>query len=369
LPGLVLAHETFGSLPLSRLMEPAVRRCRAGVEVNAEGEHTFRLLWPILARDPALVELFGIEGAPPRKGTVRSNPRLGDTLEAFGREGAVPQAVQDALVDDFGPERGGLISRADVDGYSAALSKPLSIEVGAWTALTSPAAGGHLVEVILRSLIDGAPSDDEAAEVVRFALASAAGHGERQQVISRGSTTHVSVLDNDGGAVSVTLTNGEGCGHLIGDTGIQCNNFLGEEDLNPHGFHRHRAGHRIPTMLAPTVALRDGLPALALGSGGSNRIRTAVAQVLYRVAVLGAPLDEAVRAPRIHAEGKSVWIELEGLADPDAARAGLDDAFDAVHGFLARDFFFGGVHAVSIEADGRWVGFGDPRRGGETLSV
>lgn len=369
LAGLELAQRRFGSQPLAELMAPAVKRCRAGLEVSEQVAHVYRMLWPIIERDDVLASSFSPTLRPPEPGAAVANPALAHTLAEFGRLGRVPDRVWQSLVADFGRERGGLISMDDVRAYAPAVRAPLAIELGDWKVLTSPAAGGRLVEVILRALAGGTPSANEAEEVVRFAQASASGHREREHVITPGSTTHVSVLDASGGVCAVTLTNGEGCGHLIGDTGIQLNNFLGEEDLNPHGFHRHPPGSRIPTMLAPSVALRNGAPALALGSGGSNRIRTAVGQVLYRIAALGMSLEDAVRAPRAHAEANTVWIEKEGISDSAAAISALGQAFEVVHEFEQRHFFFGGVHAVAVEPDGRRVGLGDSRRGGESLSV
>ena len=73
-----------------------------------------------------------------------------------------------------------------------------------------------------------------------------------------GSTTHISVLDGDGMCASVTCSNGSGSGVLVPGTGVILNNMLGEEDLNPLGFHRIPPGRRVPSMMAPTVVLRDG---------------------------------------------------------------------------------------------------------------
>src|SRR5262249_15380725 len=87
-----------------------------------------------------------------------------------------------------------------------------------------------------------------------------------------GSTTHISVLDDRGMALSLTLTNGEGCGHVVPGTGMIANNLLGEEDLHPRGFHRDAPGTPLSTMMAPTILSR-GSDRIALGSGGSNRLR------------------------------------------------------------------------------------------------
>ena len=105
-----------------------------------------------------------------------------------------------------------------------------------------------------------------------------------------GSTTHIAVLDADGRACSVTCSDGSCSGVIVPGTGVHLNNMLGEQDLNPLGFHRFPPGRRLPSMMAPTVVLRDGDPELVLGSAGSNRIRSAILQTIIRV------VDDGLRA-------------------------------------------------------------------------
>lgn len=367
LPGLLRAHREFGSMPLVDVIAPAARCARHGVEASAETAMVYELLWEIVTRDPETERALAPLGRRPRAGDVLANPALADTLEEFARLGRPPASIREGLLADFGPSRGGLITEADLRGYEPAIRPPREVEIGDWTVLTSPAVGGGLVEVILRELSEGRPRESEADEVVRLARASAAGHSARQGLITPGSTTHVSVLDGRSGAASVTVSNGEGCGHMIRGTGIQVNNFLGEEDLSPHGFHRHPVGERLPTMMAPAILMRGGRPMMVVGSGGSNRIRTAVGQVLYRVLGLGQSVDEAVLSPRVHAEGDQVWLELGGLADPERAVAALRAEYGEVFPFPDRAFFFGGVHTAGVDDRGQGHGVGDPRRGGAAL--
>ena len=98
-----------------------------------------------------------------------------------------------------------------------------------------------------------------------------------------GSTTHIAVIDADGWACSVTCSDGSCSGVIVPGTGVHLNNMLGEQDLNPLGFHRFPPGRRLPSMMAPTIVLRDGAPELVLGSAGSNRIRSAILQTIIRV--------------------------------------------------------------------------------------
>ncbi len=106
-----------------------------------------------------------------------------------------------------------------------------------------------------------------------------------------GSTTHIAVVDAAGACASVTCSNGSGSGVIVPGTGVQLNNMMGEQDLNPLGFHSTLPGRRMPSMMSPTVALREGEVELVLGSAGSNRIRSAVLQTLIRSLADGMPID------------------------------------------------------------------------------
>jgi gamma-glutamyltranspeptidase/glutathione hydrolase len=144
---------------------------------------------------------------------------------------------------------------------------------------------------------------------------------------------------------------------------MHLNNMLGEQDLNPLGFHRHPPGRRLPSMMAPTAVLRDGRPELVLGSAGSNRIRSAILQTILRVLDEGRRADEAVRAPRLHFEDGIVYTE------PGIDAGELDARRHAHAAFRSRNLFFGGVQAVERGSDGRFWGGGDPRRGGAAIVV
>ncbi len=108
------------------------------------------------------------------------------------------------------------------------------------------------------------------------------------------------MLDADGWACAVTTSNGEGSGVVVPGTGVHLNNVLGEEDLSPLGFHVEPPGRRLPSMMAPTVVLHDGVAQLVVGSAGSNRIRSALLQVIVNVVDRGLAAQAAVDAPRVH---------------------------------------------------------------------
>src|SRR5205085_8851231 len=176
-----------------------------------------------------------------------------------------------------------------------------------------------------------------------------------------GSTTHIAVMDGDGMACSVTCSNGSCSGVVVPGTGVHLNNMLGEQDLNPLGFHRHPPGRRMPSMMAPTAVLRDGVAELVLGSAGSNRIRSAILQTIVRVIDEGLRARDAVEAPRVHFEDGVVY------AEPGVDTSQVEAAGRPVARFRARNLFFGGVQAVERDQTGSFWGGGDPRRGGAAL--
>ncbi|HEX6390627.1 MAG TPA: gamma-glutamyltransferase, partial [Solirubrobacteraceae bacterium] len=190
------------------------------------------------------------------------------------------------------------------------------------------------------------------------------GFADRFLASRLGSTTHVSVVDGDGRACSVTTTNGEGCGIVVPGTGLHPNNIMGEEDLNPLGFHAFSPRRRMPSMMAPTVVLGDNGVELVLGRAGSNRIRSAIVQVIAGVVDRGLDARAAVDAPRMHFEDGVVF------AEPGVDVEGLRAAGREVREFGAPNVFFGGVQAVERDpATGALSGAGDFRRGGAAVAA
>jgi gamma-glutamyltranspeptidase / glutathione hydrolase len=154
---------------------------------------------------------------------------------------------------------------------------------------------------------------------------------------------------------------------MVPGTGIQLNNMLGEEDLNPLGFGSIAPGRRVPSMMSPTVVLRDGEIVLGLGSAGSNRIRSAVLQTIIRSVEQGMGPQEAIEAARLHYEDDTVQAE-PGI-DEEALSA-LEARGVPVARWRRQNLYFGGVQAVARDPlSGELSGGGDPRRGGAVLAV
>jgi gamma-glutamyltranspeptidase/glutathione hydrolase len=378
--GICTAAERFGRMPLAELTAPAAALAREGVPLNEQQAYVVEILGGIVTLTPEVAAIYAPEGHVLREGEPVCQPALADAIERLGAEGARPFYEGDvaARVTELLAEQGGLLTAADLAAYETVVREPVRARYRGRDVLTNPppSAGGTLIAYALAQLdrADGPPSlgalvetmDATQRERTPAFLDGLAepGFAERFLAARLGSTTHVSVVDGDGGACSVTCSNGEGAGIVVPGTGIHLNNMLGEHDLNPLGFHRLPAGRRMPSMMAPTAVLRDGAPELVLGSAGSNRIRSAILQTIVAVLDRGMRADEAVRAPRIHFEDGVVYAEPG--ADVDA----LEAAGQAIGRFRALNLFFGGVQAVERDSvTGALSGGGDPRRGGAAVVV
>jgi gamma-glutamyltranspeptidase/glutathione hydrolase len=296
--------------------------------------------------------------------------------ERLAGDGADPFYTGDigAAVSAWVLARGGTLSVGDLAAYEVVPREPVRVRYHGREVLTNPppSAGGLLLGYALALLERRSGKPDAAALVAAMEAAQAErtpdfldhldrpGFAARFMASRLGSTTHVSVLDADGWACSVTSTNGEGSGLVVPGTGIHVNNMMGEQDLSPAGFFSHPPGRRLPSMMAPTVVLNDGSPELVLGSAGSNRIRTAILQVIFNAIDRGMDAQAAVDAPRLHFEDGLVYAE-PGIED--ATLKGRQVAW-----FRERNLFFGGCQAVERHHETRaFSGGGDPRRGGAVV--
>ncbi len=360
--GIWEAHRRWGTLPLHELAAPGVRAARDGVTVNAQQAYVGEILDGIAATSPEGRALLQVDGRPPREGEVVRQPELADALERLAADGPDPFYTGDlaAAVAAFVGERGGALSAEDLAAYAPVAREPVRAMYRGREVVTNPppSAGGILIAAALEEL-EATPGPPPLP-----ALVAALRHAQERRTpefLSRlGSTTHISVMDTDGWACSVTSSNGEGSGVVVPGTGLHLNNMMGEQDLSPLGFFRDPPGRRLPSMMSPTLVRREGELEVVVGSAGSNRIRSAIIQVISRIVDEGLDPEAALVAPRVHWEDGVVYAE-PGI---DAAHLG-----DEVVPFRALNLFFGGAQCVARGADGRLRGGGDPRRGGVAVSV
>jgi gamma-glutamyltranspeptidase/glutathione hydrolase len=374
LRGYLHVHERLGRLPLAEVVAPAAALARNGAELDAFHADTVRLLAPIVTGSVASRALFAPGGRLLAEGDTLFNPDLADLLEALPTEGDAPlyRGELAVRIAADAAEVGGLITRADLAAYRVIERSPHTSHILGARILTNPppSFGGALVALALE-LLEGRDlgafgSAEHLCALAETLAAMEARHsatlnGDDDRPGNSRGTTHVSVVDAEGNVAAMTTSNGEGSGYLVPGAGIMLNNMLGEDDLHPGGFHSSPPGLRVASMMAPTVALRDGLPLLALGSGGSKRIRSAITQVLLATLAFDLPLAEAVAAPRLHLGDER--FEVEPGFD-EVALAAVERSWP-LNRWSAHHMYFGGVHAV--EVPGQAVG--DARRGGSGVVV
>ena len=388
LRGYLHVHRRLGRLPLREVLAPAVHLARAGVTINHRQAYFLDLLTPIMTLTAAGRALFAPDGRYLGEGDVHRNPDLAAFLETLPVEGE-REFYEGELARRIAREMaegGGLLTETDLAACRVIEREPLSVHYRGCRLLTNPppSFGGSLIALSLQLL--------EAREVAPLGFGSPAhlalliavmqevdrrraegylspndlgqpGLAEsREQVrLASGGTTHVSVCDAEGNTASMTTSNGEGSGYFAPGTGIMLNNMMGEDDLHPEGFHVSPPGLRVASMMAPSLLLAGDAVRLALGSGGSKRIRTALLQVISNTVDFNMSLREAVEAPRLHWDGQHAQVE-PGFAE--TALAALTERWP-VNRWPTHDLYFGGVHVAAANGEGA----GDPRRGGCAATV
>ncbi len=393
-PGLFAVHGDLGRLPMTRIVEPAIKAAQEGVPLAPIHAYIFSIVSPILTASDNARRLFAPSGALMSVGENFRNPDLADMFAALAETGPelfVEGEAGRAILAQSA-QGGGHLSIEDLRGYRVERREPLH-----WTyrghdlALNpAPAASGVLIAfalglaerrlsrdlppcpALLASIMEStnAARGDlsrrsmctPADEVIAAQLQALDGHSAAPR-----GTTHISVIDGLGNAASVTISNGEGNGAIVDGCGFMLNNMLGEEDVNPGGFHQWTPDTRMSSMMAPTLMTASDGAITALGSGGSNRIRSAILTVALNLINGKMSPAEAVSAPRLHVE-KCGTASFEDRFAADARQA-LLRAFPDARAWPDANLFFGGVHAASRRADGTLDGAGDARRGGVCMIV
>lgn len=388
--GLWEAHQRWGRLPMEALVEPACALATEGVPLTPQMAYISAILGPILEYTPEVAALFAPDGGPHVTGDLFRNPDLRDLLHRLAREGMdgpTRRALDGAMLDAFSAPNG-LFTADDLAQAAPIRRTPRRVRFAAGTVSLAPPPmlGGSVLAVGLEVLdaLGAEPPASVAAERKLAEALAAMSHARREDpadLLSQGrvshfveaarahlgggtptgSTTHISVIDREGWAVGMTHSNGEGSGVAVPGSGVMMNNFLGEEDINPLGFHQQPAGEPMMTMMSP-VMLTLPEAGFVLGSGGSNRIRSALTLVIRALAADGMGPEPALHLPRMHVEGDTISLET-GLRGDDIVSV-LDSTRPRSVHFDEPNMFFGGVHIAGLRAGG-FCGAGDPRRGGD----
>jgi gamma-glutamyltranspeptidase/glutathione hydrolase len=388
-----VASEQFGSLPWSHVLQPAIRWAERGFPLRGgAAEYLSYTHEAIFSWSPdSYCLLHHSDGRPLAEGDKVLIPELADSLMQIASDGVdafysgeLGQRIAAGIQAE-----GGLLNQADLDAYRAALHEPITLDLDDWRIATCPppSIGGpclaamllllrkcpehelntaaihwlvHTQQAVLnyRAQKLDAAGDELADEVER--LLQIAKLGESSKLLSAPSTIHVSAVDSNGRACSLTASAGYGSGAMVPGTGIWLNNSLGEVDLHPKGLSGIAAGTRLLSNMAPTVARSKDGTLIAIGSPGASRITTALAQSIWHHVHFGNSLHAAIEHPRLH-------VEIGAEEPAISYERGLP--VTPGNGFELREFdrlsmYFGGVQAVRWSPSEAFTAVADSRRSG-----
>ena len=416
--GLMEAHRRFGRLPFQAVIEPAIKLARKGFEIDeyrsrSIGEDSARLVL-----FPSSRAIFLPHDRPPQPGSKFKQPELAATLQAIhdsGSAGFYRGRVAELIVAEMA-RGGGVISRADLEAYRPIWREPIVLSYRGYTIYSMPPAssGGvtlgeilnimegfgslppfgstvlmhHEAEAMRRAFTDRNTYLGDPAFVQNplsrllskeYAAQLRAQIGERASVTptfeplkSGASTTHYSVIDDEGNAVSCTTTLNNSYGSAVTVTGA---GFLLNDEMddfatapgepNMYGLVQGEVnaiapGKRMLSAMTPSIVLDPAQQLyLVVGTPGGPRIITMVYHVISNVIDHRMPLAEAVAAPRMHHQGLPDSLQVE---DAGFLAETLDSLRARGHGIASRGLW-GDVEAIMRTATG-WEGVSDPRRGG-----
>src|SRR5438874_2479936 len=322
--GLEAAHRAFGRLPWRELLAPAIELAQGGVELTRPQAHLHALLDPILRAAPEGRRIYSRpNGERLVAGDTLRLPELADTLEAIASRGAaaVYRGGRAKAIVATVREGGGELTLEDLARYRVVWRRPVRARFRghAFVSNPPPSSGGVLIAyglALLEGLPDAHPGSAEAlaalGEVMQEQAEARGGSFSRDlhrgglaarllepanlrsararvarrlkrahagELASIGGTTHVSAIDAEGNAASVSTSTGSGSGVVVPGTGIYMNNMLGEYDLV--AGRTMPPGRRLTSMMAPSIVLDGaGRPRLVVGSAGSARLRGAIMQIV-----------------------------------------------------------------------------------------
>ncbi|HXJ93064.1 MAG TPA: gamma-glutamyltransferase [Terriglobia bacterium] len=424
--GLALAEQKYGKLGLRRVMQPAIRLASSGFEVSYALAQGLRGESEKLTKFDESRHIFLRDGKYYEAGEIFRQPELARTLEAIALHG--PDAFyHGAIAHQIAAtmeKYHGLISLADLAQYRAKVREPLVGHFRGYTILTAPppsSGGVGLIEMLnILEPLDLGPPDSYASmhpmiEAMRRAYADRAQYlgdtdfvqvpveglvskdyaaGLRQQILHQkpdapvragqptpaesSTTTHYSVVDAEGNAVSntYTLNAGYGSGLTVEGAGFLLNDGMDDFAAKPgspnmFGLIQGEANAIAPrkrplSSMTPTIVLEDGAGGnqpqlrLVLGSPGGGTIINTVLQVLLNVLVFKMDVQQAVTEPRFHNQWMPDLVLLENTISQDTVER-LQEA-----GYKVKQVGgIGDCEAIAVDPATGWrFGASDPRGGG-----
>jgi gamma-glutamyltranspeptidase/glutathione hydrolase len=419
--GFALAYERYGSSTQSwaALMEPAHRLARDGFVVSPGLARSLAAALHRFERYPASLRAYSMSGAPYREGEVFKQPDLTRTLKRIQRQGrdGFYQGETARLIAEEMKRGGGLITEEDLARYEAKERTPVRGTYRGYEIISAPppSSGGvaliqilnilegynvrafghnsaahvhHLVEAMRRAFLDraGHLSDPDFAPVPVARLVDKHYAGRLRRTIDPDKatpsapedidtagesmeTTHYSVVDKDGMAVSVTYTleAAYGSAIVVPGAGFLLNNEMGDFNAAPGLTNTNgligtrpnlaRPEQRMLSSMAPSIITKDVKPVAVIGSPGGRTIISTVVQVISNLIDFGMDIQQAVNAPRIHHQ----WLPDRISIEQDGVTPQVAEQLRAMGHLLSVAGRQGAAHSVVIDARGNRLGAADVR--------
>ncbi len=394
--GIWEVYKDLCSLPFEEIIKPAFRYAKEGICLTKIQADFIKLLSPIYLSTESSKGLYIKNGSLIDEKHLYKNEEYANFLKLFAKkgeklfyEGEVAKSIEDMCI-----KHNGLLNRENLKNYQVIKKAPLKFNYKDYTVYTNPppSSGGILIAFSLLLLENEELGEYRSQDYFQKLIASqkitrkfrkecvdeflhtnnlreklkddklleSFKEEYKKELNLWGNTTHISIMDSFGNIASCTTSNGEACGHIIPGTGIMLNNMLGEEDLNPHGFFKWQSGIRLPSMMSPAALYKGKEFALALGSAGSNRIRSAILEVILNYTHFKMDIQEAIDEPRVHYESGTIFCEPPLKIDTSKVQKKYN-----INSFKEKNLFFGGVQAVGAGFDGG----ADKRRGAVSIVV
>lgn len=403
--GIFKIHKDLATLPMIELAQPAIEAAYNGTVINELQSYIFSIVAPIYTATEKTKNNYcqHLPGQLPITGQCFKQPDLGNLIESLAKAGAslFYQGDLAHVLIDLCQQQGGYLTHKDLQNYRVIMRKPLEIKYHAAKLLTNPppSSGGLLIGFALKLLssidinqyafgsyehlmlladimsqtnkaridahLDAHCTENDLNNIYDETFMHLYQQHIRDRTASFRGTTHISIIDEQSNVASMTTSNGEGCGYMVPQCGFMLNNMLGEEDINPNGFHQWATNQRMTSMMSPSLIEFENQSLIATGSGGSNRIRTAILQILINLIDYKMNINQAVNSPRIHYENNFLNIE-KGFESTTIKK--LVQNFPQNKQWDDINLFFGGTHSV-MRNKNIFDGVGDPRRGGVNIIV
>ncbi len=412
--GLCLALEKYGTMNISQVTEIARKYANEGYEVSEKFESMITNAYELISMNEATAKIYLKDDFPPVAGAIIKNPDLAKTFKKLAKNGPeyfYSGEIAKSIVSQVN-EKNGLLSLEDFKQYKALEKEPVKGTYRGYQIVsTAPPSGGgtHLIELlnilenydIKKMKHNSAEYIHILAEIMKIVYADKAANMADPDYYSvpvkkitnksyakklmekisfneasfdyqapnwvakeSQSTTHLSVVDNDGNIVSLTQTINHwfGSGITVEETGIILNNQLADFSGKAKCPNSIKGGKRPVSSMAPTILFKDGKPFLTVGTPGGSRIIGALAQIIINIIDFEMGIDDAIEAPRIHAYNKT--LHVEGRIENDVIEK-LKMKGHKIKVLKDFDNYFGGAQGILINNDKKlFFGGADSRRDG-----